>query len=93
MSIYIIVFSVPTQREILVDRIRSLSSDTFKALDNVWFVATEKTAEEIYNVLNADDIFGNASIMAAQISTQAKMYWGCMNRDLWPWIARHCKKN
>lgn len=86
MSIYIIVFSVSTQREILVDRIKSVSQYTFKALDNVWFVATEDTAEQIYNHLNGDDIFGNSSIMAAQVVTDDKMYWGCMNRDLWPWL-------
>lgn len=86
MSIYIIIFSVSTQREILVDRIKMLSTNTFKALDNVWFVGTNKTAEDIYKSLNADDTFGNSSIMAAKISTEDKMYWGCMNRDLWPWI-------
>lgn len=86
MSIYIIIFNVPTQREILVERIKTISPNTFKALDNVWFVASENTAEDIYNVLNGDDTFGNASIMAAKISTEDKMYWGCMNRDLWPWI-------
>lgn len=86
MSIYIIIFSVSTQREILVDRIKMLSMHTFKALDNVWFVAMDGSAEYIYNALNGDNTFGNASIMAAKISTDEKMYWGCMNRDLWPWI-------
>lgn len=88
MKIYIVVFDINIKNEILVDRIKGCAPDTFKALENVWFIASDHTTnEDIYNKINIDDKFGKSSIMVAEIKTKDGDYWGCMNRNLWPWLA------
>ncbi|ERK31565.1 hypothetical protein [Clostridium intestinale] len=66
----------------LYDRIRTLN-DYYHVLDSTWLVSTNKTAKEVYSVLQpVGDT--NDNILVIQVTSN---YWGWLPQKAWEWLS------
>lgn len=91
--IYIIIIDERSLDGILIDRIRACSEDdNFRFWNNHWLLASNNSAEEIYNILAADT-YSNVSIYVQEINLNMGSFWGRMNKSLWDWVRSNMPSN
>ena len=91
--IYIIIIDERSLDGILIDRIRVCSEDNnFRFWNNHWLLASNHSAEEIYNILAAD-AYSNVSIYVQEINLNMGSFWGRMNKALWDWVKSNMPSN
>ena len=78
--------------DIIIDRIRTCGVDNFRFWNNNWLLASDYSAEEIYNILAADN-YANVSIYVQEITLNNGSFWGRMNRTLWDWVKNYMPQN
>lgn len=91
-KLYIVIVDQASLDNILIDRIRVCSEDNYRFWENHWLIASESSAQAIYNILAADR-YSNVSIYVQEISILQGSFWGRMNKNLWDWIKTHMSKD
>lgn len=87
-KLYIVIIDQASLDNILIDRIRACSEDNYRFWENHWLIASESSAQVIYDTLAADS-YSNVPIYVQEINVIQGSFWGRMNKNLWDWMKAH----
>ena len=86
MNILLIIFNNDIENpDVFKDRIKALG-DTFYIFDNIVFVETDSSTQEVYNKISSNE-YEQSSMLILHIRNEMFGFWGRMNTKLWTWLA------
>ena len=91
MNILLIIFNNDIENpDVFKDRIKALG-DTFYIFDNIVFVETDSSTQEVYNKISSNE-YEQSSMLILHIRNEMFGFWGRMNTKLWTLLAEKEEK-
>lgn len=91
MNILLIIFNNDIENpNVFKDRIKTLG-DTFYIFDNIVFVETDSSTQEVYNKISFNE-YEQSSMLILHIRNEMLGFWGRMNTKLWTWLGEKEEK-
>ena len=91
MNILLIIFNNDIENpDVFKDRLKALG-DTFYIFDNIVFVETDSSTQEVYNKISSNE-YEQSSMLILHIRNEMFGFWGRMNTKLWTWLAEKEEK-
>ena len=89
--IYLIILGPDVDKDLLIQRIRSLG-DVYVVFGNNVFVSSERnSAQEVYNAIINDEIGQQTSVVLDLGPNPG--YWGYTKKELWSWLDEHSTRD
>lgn len=90
-KIYLIILGPDVDKDLLIQRIRTLGEIFIVFGNNVFVSSDRENAQRVYNAIVNEEIGQQTSIVLDLGSNPG--YWGYTKKELWTWLESHSAKS